>query len=95
MGAILGVVLACIWLEFALANEQAMEQEIRQRIADGEDAEEAKMHAIMGYKMMPIAPMGFITGFGIAACFGGFVGGVVTAVIWHSRPEKDLKRCQT
>jgi hypothetical protein len=84
VGAILGGVLLCVAVQAAWDREkQAMDQEIRERLANGED--DAERQVIMEHKTMPIAvAMGFFMELGVAAVVGGGIGGVLAAQ-WKRR----------
>jgi len=87
VGAILGGVLLCVAVDVAWDRERrAMEQEIWDRVANGED--DAELQVIMKHKTMPIvAAMGFFMELGVAAVVGGGVGGLL-ATKWKLRPAE-------
>jgi hypothetical protein len=87
VGALCAGVVFCVAVEIdGRLAEQAKEREIRQRVANGEDEDDAKMHVIMEYKTMPIAvALGYLMEGGVAVIFGAGVGGIVAAVARRTR----------
>ena len=84
IGAVLGGVLLWVAVDVAWDRErQAMEQEIRERLANGEN--DAERQVVMEHKTMPIAVViRFFFQLGVAAVVGGGVGGVLAAK-WKRR----------
>lgn len=93
VGAILGGVLLCVAVDVAADwEQQAMKQEIRDRVSKGEDEGEAEIHVIMEHKRMPIAAaIGFFMELGVAAVLGGSIGGV-SAAAWSRRSAREVPK---